>query len=261
MNDNDFSTLQVRDTALSLLRQGEGSTVLFLHGAEGAAGLAPAREAFGKQYATWLPVHPGYGGSALPAWLDNVADLANFYLDLLALQKLQDVHLVGHDLGGWIAAEMAVRDCSRLASLTLVSAQGIHVQGVPTVDVFLRTDGELAHDNYRDAAVARRMLDLAAMAEEAAIKDKEVTARLTWSPRGHDPHLAKWLHRIAVPTLVVWGADDKILPPAYGEAWCDKVPGARFEVLADCGHAPQIEQPRAFAQAFDTFVSSLGANA
>lgn len=261
MSDKDFSTVQVRDTSLSLVCQGEGPAVLFLHGAEGAVGVELAREAFGKQYSTWLPVHPGYGGSALPAWLDNVADLANFYLDLLALQQLQDVHLVGHDLGGWIAAEMAVRDCSRIASLTLVSAQGIHVQGVPTVDVFLRTDEQLAQDNYRDKGLAARVLELAAQADEVGIKEKEVTARLTWSPRGHDPHLAKWLHRIAVPTLVVWGADDRILPPPYGEAWRDRVPGARLVALPDCGHAPQIEQPRAFAQAFDTFVSSLEANA
>lgn len=261
MSGSDFSTLKVRDTTLRLLRQGKGSPVLYLHGAEGAAGLGPACEAFGPQYSTWMPVHPGYGGSTLPSWLDNVADLANFYLDFLVAQQLEGVHLVGHDLGGWIAADLAVRDCSRLASLTLVSAQGIHVQGVPMVDVFLRSDDVLAQDSYRDAAIARRMLDLQAKADAVAIGEKEVTARLTWSPRGHDPHLAKWLHRIAVPTLVVWGADDRILPPAYGEAWRAMLPGARLEVLADCGHSPLIEQPQAFAQAFDAFASSLGAKA
>ncbi len=256
MSDRDFSTVQVRGTALQLMRQGDGSTVLFLHGADGAVNLAPARQAFGAAYRTLLPVHPGYGGSALPAWLDHTADLANFYLDVIAQERLGPVHLVGHDLGGWIAAEIAVRNSSVLASLTLVAAQGIHVAGVPTVDVFLRTDEQLANDTYHDPALAARLLAAAAATDETGIREKEVTARLTWSPRGHDPHLAKWLHRVTVPTLVVWGADDRILPPAYGEAWARQVPGARLVTLPDCGHAPHLEQPRAFAAAFDTFVSS-----
>src|SRR5436305_1144312 len=81
-----------------------------------------------------------FGASDTPEWLDTIADLANFYLEFLDQLDLRDVHLVGSSLGGWIAADLAVRNASRLASLTLAGAAGIHVPGVPQVDTFLSND-------------------------------------------------------------------------------------------------------------------------
>lgn len=238
-------------------------TVLLLHGSDGSESLAALQEALSPHARCLLPVHPGFGGSAVPAWLDNVADLANFYLEFIEQQTLKNVHLVGVDLGGWIAAEMAVRQSAALASLTLVSALGIHVEGVPVVDVFLRTDEQLIADTFHSAALAERLAQAPRTGEqdEVAIKNKEITARLTWQPRGHDPHMAKWLHRIGVPTQVVWGAQDRILPLAYGEAWCAHIRGAQLVTLADCGHAPQTEKPTELAAAIAQFTSSARSHA
>lgn len=238
-------------------------TVLLLHGSDGNESLLPLQQALGTQARCLLPVHPGFGGQAVPSWLDNVADLANFYLEFIAQQGLTDVHLVGVDLGGWIAADMAVRNGTALASLTLVGALGIHVDGVPVVDVFLRTDEQLIADSIHSAALAEQLVQAprSAEQEEIAIKNKELTARLTWQPRGHDPHLAKWLHRIGTPTQVVWGAQDRILPLAYGEAWCAQIPGAQLVTLADCGHAPQTEKPAELAAAIAQFTSPARSHA
>lgn len=238
-------------------------TVLLLHGSDGSEGLSVLHEALSRHARCLLPVHPGFGGAAVPDWLDNVADLANFYLEFIEQEGLQNVHLVGVDLGGWIAAEMAVRNSAALASLTLVGALGIHVEGVPVVDVFLRTDEQLVADTFHSQALAERIVQAPRTGEqdEIAIKNKEITARLTWQPRGHDPHMAKWLHRIGVPTLVVWGAQDRILPPAYGEAWRQQIRGAQLVTLADCGHAPHIEQPAELAAAIEQFTSAARSHA
>jgi len=238
-------------------------TVLLLHGANGSEPLAAVRETLSREARCLLPVHPGFGGTAVPAWLDNVSDLANFYLAFIEQEGLKNVHLVGFDLGGWIAADMAVRNSGALASLTLVGAQGIHVEGVPVVDVFLRTDEQLATDTFHDQALARQIAAETRTGEqdEIAIKNKEITARLTWQPRGHDPQMAKWLSRISVPTQVVWGAQDKILPLAYGQAWCDQVRGARLVTLPDCGHAPEVEKPAELIAAIQQFTSAARSHA
>ena len=105
-----------------------------------------------------VPEHPGFGASDTPDWLDTIHDLAYFYLDFLDQLDLDGVHLVGISLGGWIAAELAVRDTRRLASLTLVDAAGIHVKGVPQIDTFLRTDEQRIRDFFHDPKRADEMI-------------------------------------------------------------------------------------------------------
>ena len=263
MTDFNPSLARVGTTELRVLRVGTGAPLLFLHGAGGLAESAPALAALSEHFTCIAPEHPGFGGSRPPEWLDRVSDLANFYLDFIKQEGLSGIHLVGHDLGGWIAAEMAVRNTSALASLTLISAQGIHVRDVPTVDVFLRTDEDLVRDTYYDAACADAVLSRDRTDEELniAITDKEVTARLTWQPRGHDPQLMKWLQRIDVPTLVVWGKNDRILPVSYGTSWQDRIPGASLKTLPNCGHAPHLEQTAATVAAITRFTASTGSTA
>jgi pimeloyl-ACP methyl ester carboxylesterase len=262
IEQEDTAAVKVRGTALQVSRRGDGQTLLYLHGSNGAVGAANLQAALSKHTRCLVPRHPGFDGTEVPPWLDNVADLANFYLEFIEQEGLKKVHLAGHDLGGWIAAEMAVRNSSALASLTLISAQGIHVPDVPVADVFLRTDEQLAHQTFHDKMLAASAVEaLRADSDAIALRNKEIVARLTWQPRGHDPQLAKWLHRISVPTLVLWGADDLILPPAYGKAWRSQIPGADLVSIADCGHAPDIEQPAAVATHFAKFISSTKAAA
>src|SRR5690606_43415 len=133
---------------------------------------------------------------------------------------------------------------------------GIYVPDVATVDVFLRTDEQLLRDTFHDPALAQAIWDQprSPEADEVAIRNKEVTARLTWQPRGYDLDLRKWLHRIAAPTQIVWGADDRILPVAYAEAWREAIPDARVVTLEACGHAPHLEQPARLGQALSSFL-------
>ena len=146
MDDHSSSMVSIRDCRIRLMRGGGGSPMLFLHGAGGAGIWLPFLSRLATRFDVIVPEHPGFGESDNPPWLDSIADLANFYLDFLGELDLAGVHLVGHSLGGWIAAELAVRNTSRLASLTLVGAGGIHVDGVEQVDTFLRSDEQRIRD-------------------------------------------------------------------------------------------------------------------
>ena len=128
---------QVRDVSVRMLQSGSGPLVLFLHGANGLPQWLPFFERLATQFDVRVPEHPGYGTSDNPAWMRNVGDLAMYYLDFLDGLDGGKVHLIGHSLGGWAAAEMATRNCARLASLTLLAPAGIRVKTLPCGDNFI----------------------------------------------------------------------------------------------------------------------------
>jgi len=258
MSDHTTTTLAVRDCTITLMRGGCGAPLLFLHGASGGAWL-PCLTSLAQDFDVIAPGHPGFGTSDTPDWLDTVHDLAYFYLDFIRQLDLRNVHLVGVSLGGWIAAELAVRDTSRLASLTLMDAAGLHVPGVKRIDPFLCSDEQRIRDFFHDQAKAEAMIAriLTPELEDVAMKNRIATARLSWQPRNHDPHLAKWLHRIDVPTLLIWGADDKLFPVEYAWAWQQRIPGSKAVILPECGHVPHIEKPAAFVSELTTFIDSM----
>jgi pimeloyl-ACP methyl ester carboxylesterase len=206
-----------------------------------------------------VPEHPGFGVSDTPDWLDTIPDLASFYLDFLDQLNLTGVDLVGFSLGGWIAAELAVRNTRRLNSLTLVGAAGIHVPGVAQVDTFLSNDEQRVRDLFHDPRRADAMLEQLKRPEleDIGLKNRTTTAKLIWQPRGYDPHLHKWLHRIDVPTLLIWGANDRLYPQDYAFAYQRLIPGSKVAIIPDCGHLPQDEQRQAFVAALEGFLEGM----
>jgi pimeloyl-ACP methyl ester carboxylesterase len=259
MGDHTTTRIAVRGCNISLTRGGAGRPLLILHGGGGAGGWMPYMADLAARHDVIVPEHPGYGASDTPDWLDTVPDLANFYLDFLDQLDLTDVDLVGFSIGGWIAVELAVRNSARLASLTLVAAAGIHVKGVEQLDTFLLTDEQrvraMFHDPSRADAIVERLKQ--PEFEDVDLKNRTTTARLTWQPRGYDPHLYKWLHRITVPTMRVWGANDRVFPKDYAFAYQRLIPGSKLAIIPDCGHLPQIEQRQAFVAALEGFLSGL----
>jgi pimeloyl-ACP methyl ester carboxylesterase len=260
MTDVRHSIERVAGCNVSVRRGGAGQPLLFLHGAGGGNRWLPFMEALSQNFEVIVPEHPGFGESEMPAWLDNVGDLAYFYLDFVEQLGLKQVHLVGASLGGWIAAEIAARNQSSLRTLTLVAAAGIHVAGVQKGDIFLWSRQELARNLFYNQKLAEAMLREEPSPEEMELqlKNRLTMAKLAWQPRLHDPHLAKWLHRITLPTLIVWGAEDKLIPAQYGPAFRDLIPTARLEVLPHCGHLPQIEKTAEFAEVVTRFLQGVG---
>ena len=256
MTDHTNTKLAVRGCNITMIRGGAGRPLLMLHGAGGAGSWLPYMADLATRHDVIVPEHPGFGASDTPDWLDTIPDLANFYLDFLDQLDLKNVNLVGHSLGGWIAAELAARNTSRLASLTLVAAAGIHVKGVAQVDSFLRNDEQRVRDFFHDPKRADEMLKHLSRPEleDVNLKNRTTTAKLIWQPRGYDPHLHKWLHRIDVPTLLLWGANDKLFPKEYAAAFQKLIPGSSVTIIPDCGHIPQVERRSAFIAALEAFL-------
>jgi pimeloyl-ACP methyl ester carboxylesterase len=242
---------KVRDISVRMRRAGSGPPLLFLHGANGLPAWLPVFDMLSKHFEVMVPEHPGFGAADNPAWIKNVGDLAMYYLDFLDSLGPYQVHLVGHSLGGWTAAELAVRNCSRLASLTLIAPAGIRVKGVPSGDNFIWSPEEAVRNLYCDQAVAERILATPVSDEDAdlMLANRYAAAKFGWEPRWFNPSLERWLHRISVPTLVLWGDSDKLFPAAYAKRWGERVPGARIEIITNCGHVPTIERPEPVAQA------------
>lgn len=263
MDEPAIQHVAIRGCRIALRRAGAGRPVLILHGATGAATWLACMAELAAGHDVILPEHPGFGASDTPDWLDTIADLANFYLEFLDQLDLTGVDLVGHDLGGWIAAELAVRNARRLASLTLVGAAGIHVKGVAQLDPFLRSDEQRIRDLFHDPKRADALVEQLRRPEleDLLLRNQTATARLTWQPRGYDPHLAKWLHRIAVPTLLIWGAHDRLVPPDHALAYQKLIPGAELAIIPDCGHLPHVEQRGAFLAALADFLNGRRAAA
>ncbi|MCC6006402.1 MAG: alpha/beta fold hydrolase [Rhodobacteraceae bacterium] len=258
MTKHDTTLARAGDTDIRVMRAGEGPTLVLLHGSTGASSWLPFMARLAERYTVIVPEHPGFGGSTPPDWLDNIHDLAYFYLDFFRDQGLEDIHLVGQSLGGWLAAEIAVRNTSRLKSLTLVGAAGLRVPGVEQMDPFLCTDEERIRGFFHDQAMAERTIARLAEVEDEDISlaNRFTVARLSWSPRGHDPHLYKWLHRIDVPTLLVWGDHDRMFPLSHGEEYARRIPGSRLAVIGECGHIPTVEKPEEFCRELSAFIDA-----
>lgn len=245
------SFLTLNDCRIRLRRSGSGPTMVYLHGADGAAQIAPFMNKLAERYDLLIPEHPGYGQSDETPWLENIHDLAYFYLDLFDHLELGPVHLVGSSIGGWLAMEIAVRSPQRIRSMTLVGPAGIRVPGVQPGDIFLWSHEQLVRNLFYDPALADRVLSLpvAEADQDIRLKNRHTTALLAWEPRLHDPHLHKWLHRADMPVRIVWGAQDKVMPLACGERLAQLMPHARLQVIDQCGHLPQIEYPDIFCAA------------
>jgi pimeloyl-ACP methyl ester carboxylesterase len=252
------TTLNLCGVDTPLLRAGRGAPLLILQGASNVEGWLPFYDRLAQTHDVLLPAHPGFSGLPAPEWLERIADLANFHLELIHALDLKNVRLLGLSMGGWVAAELAARDCSRLAALALVAPSGLYLPGAEPLDVFLRTDEQLFDDLFHDKALGARWREarVTPESEDLRLQSKVTTAKLAWSPRWYDPHLRKWLHRARVPATIVWGADDAFLAPAHAQEWRRLIPGAQAKIIEACGHHPHIEQPEALHAALASFLNA-----
>jgi len=237
--------LTTRGVGVRVRRGGRGPQLIFLHGAGGWPLWLPFFDKLAQRYEVLVPEHPGFGVSDNPAWIRNVPDLAMYYLDVLDATYKAPVHVIGHSLGGWTAAEAAVRNSTRIASLTLLAPAGIRVKGHPPGDNFIWSPEEAVRNRFHDQALAEAALAAPPPTDEQLdeqMQNNLSAVKFGWEPRWFNPDLEKWLHRIAVPTQVIWGREDKILPGIYARLWGERVKEAEATVLDGCGHSPHIEK-------------------
>ena len=244
--------VEVGGAKVHLLRGGDGPPLLFLHSIEGNLGWLPWMDRIAGSATVYAPTHPGFGASERPELLESVPDMARFYLWMIQELGLEDVTLIGHFLGGWIAAEMATMSPDVLKSLVLVDPAGVRPDEGEIADIFLLGEEETTRLAFHDAANVPNYAEifereLAPEEREMKVRGREMTTRLCWKPYMHDRSLVWLLQRVNVPTLVIWGAEDKIIPVDSGRRISEAIPGSRLEVIPECGHLPHVEKPDEFS--------------
>ena len=243
---------------IEMLRLGEGPPLLLLHGFDTLAADAPFLAMLARQRTVLAPSLPGFGRSPRPTDFDTIYDLVHLVLDLIDSLSGEKTSLVGFSFGGWLAAEVAVKCPHRLDRLILVDPVGIKLGGRESrdiLDIFNAHPDEVRRASWHDPD--RFAPDYDQMPDEEIViraRNREALCRYAWHPLLYNPQLPRWLGRIDVPTLVLWGASDGVVSPEYGRRYAEFIAGARFEVIERAGHYPQIEQPEEFVRRIAEFL-------
>jgi pimeloyl-ACP methyl ester carboxylesterase len=257
-------TISVGGIAVHTWVGGQGDPLLVLHGAGGNRGWRRWIERVAERFTVWAPTHPGFGRSGDADWMEGIDDLARFYLWFIDAARLRRPHVLGHSIGGWIAAEMAVMSPASMDKVVLVAPTGLKPETGEILDVFYYPPAQLVQMNVHDPKTIPEWDELFGRpptpAElEIAVRNREMTARLTWKPYMHNPRLGPFLPRVTNPALIVWGREDRVVPAVCGEQYRRLLPNATLTVLDRCGHLPPIEQPDAFARLVVDFLSAPAA--
>lgn len=234
------------DVPLHVSEAGQGPAALVLHGGGGPASVQSIIDRLAQNHRVVAPTHPGWDETPRPEWFDGVDDLVETYLDLIEDLDLKDVLVVGSSFGGWLASEIAIRDRGhRLSSLILIDAIGPNIAGH---QINFRPSGPLPTRTAVDAGPPI----IPAAANIAALQAYT-------GPTLADPKLFHRLSRINVPTLVLWGENDVVVTPAFGDAYAAAIPDAHFVLVPGAGHIPTREEPAATFAAIDSFLNAVPA--
>ena len=258
LSEFTHSFLDVHGTRIEIQTSGHGRPILFLHSEEGLLGAGDALKRLASLGRVIVPSHPGFGRSESAPSISAVDDLSYFYLDVMDILGLEETVLLGASLGGWIAAQVAVKCTRRIAKLVLINSVGIKLgdrTARDIVDVHALDSQDVINLTYFDPDKHRP--NFAEFSDEEALifaRNKETFTYLAWRPYMHDPKLRGLLRRIQVPTLVLWGDHDRIVSPQYGKAFSEEISGSKFHLIENAGHYPFVEQPQAFHSQVAAFI-------
>lgn len=247
---------------VQLVEGGAGPNLVFLHGVGGFTGWTPFLDQLAESYHVYAPAHPGMAKTEGLEHLDDLWDLVLFYEELLQELGLEQTYVVGHSYGGLVAAELAAQCPQRVSRLVLVDSLGLWLEDSPIADFFVLTPTERAGLVWHDpnSAIAQehtaRPEDPQEKMEATLDNTRNLSAAGKFIWPIPDKGLTKRAHRITMPTLLVWGDSDGIVPPVYGTAFQEMLPDAKLKVIADCGHLPQLERQEECLEAVNGFLKS-----
>lgn len=241
---------------------GSGEPLLFLHGAGGLLGVDSFLEELGRDFKVIAPHLPGYGESSGGELIEDVVDTSLFYHQLMDDLGIDSAHIIGHSMGGMLAAELAALDIHRVKKLILVAAAGFWLPEHPIPDFFALDAGELGQYLFHDpnSALAKMMMavpeDMNALADMYVerVKRLSMASKFLWPIP--DRGLKKRAYRIAAPTLLLWGESDKLVPPVYANEFASRIRNSRQQIIKEAGHVPMYEQQAAFCAAVREFLKS-----
>jgi pimeloyl-ACP methyl ester carboxylesterase len=243
--------------------RGSGHPLLWLHSAGGLYPSEPLLDLLAERYLVYAPVWPGFGEDATEGALEDMLDFALHGWDLVEALGLGGArpHLVGHSMGGMVAAEMACLNPRGIDRLVLVAAAGLWIDELPVPDIFAMLPFELAEALFADPAAGERLLMAGTdFGDDEAMKRFLVGNARRLGTAGKilfpipNRRRAKRLYRMDRPALALWGREDRLFPPRYGERFVELLPDARLTVVPDAGHMLPYEQPESAAAAIVEFL-------
>jgi pimeloyl-ACP methyl ester carboxylesterase len=265
--------VEVNRRKVHVLENGSGSPLLYLHGFADVhsvkEGWLPFHEKLAERARVVAPAHPGCAQTDENKDIESVEDVVFHYLEVLDALKLDRFDLVGGCVGGWIAAELAVRHPEKIRKLVLIGASGLFVEGALIADVFM-----MAQPEYGSSYASLRALLFAGADQPNAldmfpdgkgeIEDEvrryqmlRLGSRIGFKPPYfYNYSLRNRLHRITSPALVIWGEKDSMVPRAHGEAYTAGIPSAKFTIVRGAGHSAQVEKPEETAELVLDFLST-----
>lgn len=239
---------------------GDGPPLVFLHGAGGLF-WDPFLDLLAANHTVYAPYHPGTapGDPDAVAHLDNLWDLTLYYEEVLDALGLQQVPIVGHSFGGMMAAEIAAAHRARVSKLVLMCPIGLWREDVPIPNwMIVSPASDMAKLLLYDPAgpVAQMMFGGPPDpdAQVAMMWAGACTGKFIWPIP--DKGLKKRIHRIQAPTLLLWGADDRLVPAAYAQEFASRIPGSKIETFDQTGHVMNAERPAEVAGAIARFLGS-----
>jgi pimeloyl-ACP methyl ester carboxylesterase len=242
------SRVTVAGLGLRVLRKGSGPPLVVVHGSLGNVGWVPLYEQLAESYTVFVPDVPGYGQSDRPDWARSPRDLAILLQQLMDALGLVDVTLVGLGFGGFLAAEMASMNQGRLSRMVLVGATGIRPREGEIADQMLIGFPEWGLSGFRDLSSFRDLFGVDSLPDDLySLWDlsTEMTARVCWKPWMFSDQLPHLLSEVRVPTLLVWGEHDRLVPIDIAHQYQALLPNATLEIVAEAGHVVDLEAPEA----------------
>jgi pimeloyl-ACP methyl ester carboxylesterase len=254
-------TFQVGGNSLTVKTGGSGKPVLVLHEELGDPGWLRWHTDLAASHTLMIPQHPGYGKSPQIKSIRNVRDLACFYARFIREQGLTPIGVIGFSLGGWIAAEMAVNDPKQFRHLVLVGATGVKPPQGEIADMFTVSARNYLNLSVNDPNGSEEFAQLYGGQHspeqfEAWEEARAESSRIAWQPYMFNPSLPFLLEGVSgVPTLLIWGRQDRVVPLSAGELYHKSIAGSELQALDRCGHRPEIEKQPEFSERLKRFLA------
>jgi pimeloyl-ACP methyl ester carboxylesterase len=252
----ELKTIATHHVPVHYFEGGKGQALVYLHGAGGLTAEDPFLAALAARYHVYAPLLPGYGPSQECETLRTMLDIALHTADVVDALGLSDPILVGHSMGGMIAAEMAALAPQSVSRLALLAPAGLWLDAHPVPDIFAMLPYQLPQYLFHDVEAGRaRMAAGTKMDDPEWLKGFLVTNARQLGMAGKllfpipDRGLSQRLYRVRAKTVVVWGDSDKLIVPAYGDAFKAAIANSQLVRVANAGHMLPQEQPGAVIEA------------
>ncbi|HZO82157.1 MAG TPA: alpha/beta hydrolase [Candidatus Binataceae bacterium] len=253
-------TLITPDGELVVVRGGAGKPLLILHDELGYPGWMTWNERLAQERTLLIPLQPGFGKTSRIEWIRSYRDLAGFYSQVMREQRLQPIDVIAFSAGGFIAAEMAAADPAIFSRMVLVAPMGIKPAEGEIMDFFALTVIQHLLATVEDPGTPEYGKiyggQMTAERFEAFEDARSETARLGWEPFMHNPSLPYLLRGVKIPTLLVWGTRDRVVPRGCIEAYRAAIAGAQVLEIEGVGHRPEIENFGEFERAVRKFLAA-----